>query len=419
MFETVIIVFVALAAGLGIGYLVGKSRFEPLTHAAQAESSRLATQLEEERKLSQSHLDKAREEARQQADARISEMRTFMQESLRQMEQRFSGLAGQVLDDQKLKLEKDANTHLNLLLKPLEDNLQHLHQELQDSKLKGVAQHTSFLEAIKRLEEQAASVGREADNLARALKTDSKLQGDWGEMVLDTLLERSGLTKGVEYQVQENFHTEDGRNVRPDVVVYFPEGRSIIIDSKVSLTAFADYTRATDDAERAEALKRHLESVRAHVVELSDKNYPKDVKGSPEYVIMFMPTEASYLAAVGADDKLNLFAWERKVILACPNILIMTLQIINNVWQSARQTKNVEKVIDAANKLYSQFALFAESFEQLGKSIDSLDKSYGLARKRLLEGKGNFVGRLESMRQLGLAPKKDMPTSLTEAADEA
>lgn len=344
---------------------------------------------------------------------RMKEMRNYSQQTFANMEARFSMLANQILDSQKEKLETDNNSHMNLILKPLEDNLYRLDKVIRDVNEKSIEHHTSFQDAIKRLEEQTLTIGKEADNLARALKNETKIQGDWGEMVLSNILERSGLRKGEEFELQKNFQSDNGDDHRPDVIIRFPEGKNLIIDSKVSLKDFMDYVNATTTIERKEFLKRHVDSVRKHIKELSLKNYPKDVKGSPDYVLMFMPSEASYIAAVQYDANLTTFAWSKKVIMVCPNTLIMTLQIVNNIWQSARQAKNVEKIISAANELYYHFALFTDTYVKMGNTLNTLQNDYDLGRKRLSEGRGNLVDRFEKMKELGLSPKKEISDKLT------
>ncbi len=347
-----------------------------------------------------------------ESDHRINDIKNYSQESLKNMQDRFNMLSTQILDIQKEKFEQESSHHLHQILRPIHDNLVQLDRTLKETNEKSTAQSFSFQEAIKKLSEQTASIGKEANQLAHALKNNSKVQGDWGEMILSNILEKSGLREGEEYEVQKNFKSADGANVRPDVVIHFPERKHIVIDSKVSLKDFTDYMNAEDTASQEQALKRHLLSVRNHIDELSRQNYPKDVKGSPEYVIMFMPSEASYVYAIQADENINSYAWSRKVIIACPNILIMTLQIVNNIWQSARQARNVEKIIASANDLYYHFALFTEVFSKIGRGLDTLQNDYVVAKKRLSEGRGNLVQRFENMRSLGLSPKKEIDDKL-------
>lgn len=345
---------------------------------------------------------------------RMKETGDYLQQALSNMETKFRVLANEILDSQKEKLENENNSHLDLVLKPLHDNLDRLDKVIHDVNEKSIQHHTSFQDAINRLGEQTLSIGREADNLARALKNETKIQGDWGEMVLSNILEHSGLREGEEFEIQKNFKGMDGENVRPDVIVNFPDKKRLVIDSKVSMKDFVDYINAEDTILREKALKQHVESIRRHINELYQQNYQRNVKGAPEYVIMFIPSEASYVAAVQADENLNTYAWSKKVIIVCPNTLIMTLQIVNNIWQSDRQVRNVEKIINAANDLYYHFANFTETYSKMGRTLETLQGDYELGRKRLSEGKGNIVQRFENMKELGLSPKKNIDSKFIE-----
>lgn len=408
MVETFIFVLLGLAAGLVLGFILGKNQVKMLLGATQRENANLQKQMEQ-----------SREEARQQQKEKTEEMENFSRRSLESMQNTFRDLANQVLEAKTEKLQSDSNERLDLMLKPLKDNISQLGKAVQDNNEKAVHNHSVFQETIRQLTEQTQNIGKEADNLARALKSDSKMQGDWGEMVLTNILQKSGLEEGREFYTQENYKTAEGQNVRPDVVVKFPDEHTIVIDSKVSLTAFSDYVNAETKPEREEALKRHVDSVKKHIQELSQQNYPKDVYGSAEYVIMFMPSEASYVAAVQADEKLNSWAWEKKIVIACPNILIMTLQIVNNVWKTDRQDKNLRKIVGQANDLYDKFVTFVEVFEKVGKGIDGVQKDYEVARKRLVDGRGNLVNRLEDLKRLGgLIPKKELDDKIKEEAGE-
>lgn len=424
MIEILLIFLVGIAIGVGGGFLLGKNYLKPLLltssqneEYAKKDVERLQKELENARLEAIKFVAEVKREAKEEMLSRDNEMRSFSQDSLKNMEAKFNMLANQVLEKQTEKLQKDNDNHLDLVLNPLKENLNKLDHAIKDVSEKSIEHHTSFKEAIKRMEEQTKNIGKEADNLARALKSDSKMQGDWGEMILDHILEKSGLRKGFEYKVQENIKTEDNKNVRPDIIVEFPDKRSIIIDSKVSLTAFSEYINAEDEIVRNDALKRHVDSVRKHVNELANKSYSKDVKGSSEYVIMFMPSEAAYVAAVQADNNLNSYAWDQRIIIACPNIIIMTLQIVNNIWQSARQERNVEKIINAANGMYQEFVLFVNAFDKVGKDLKNLQDDYDIGWKRLVEGRGNLIQRFEGMKSLGLSPKKEMDSHILEEAD--
>lgn len=304
--------------------------------------------------------------------------------------------------------------HLN----SLEQLLKPLGHDIEDFRTQFVKGHASLDGYIKALVEQTTSLGEEADALAKALKGNTKLQGNWGEAVLANLLSASGLTEGRDYTLQE--HHADGRGsvAIPDVVVHLPQSRNLIIDSKVSLKAFTEYV-ATDDAlEQDRLLKEHVRSVRQHVKELSVKNYNKIVPDSIGYVLMFIPGEAAYVAAVTADPTLPTEAYAQHVIIINPTNLLMALQLAYNLWQSELQSRSVNEIYSSAEKLYKKFSTFAQNFVKIGNSIDQLQRTYGDAQRQLSTGRGNIVSQLEGWKKKGLNPSASLPDELTQDSGE-
>lgn len=300
--------------------------------------------------------------------------------------------------------------HLN----SLEQLLKPLGHDIEDFRTQFVKGHASLDGYIKALVEQTTSLGEEADALAKALKGNTKLQGNWGEAVLSNLLSASGLTEGRDYTLQE--HHADGRGsvAIPDVVVHLPQSRNLIIDSKVSLKAFTEYV-ATDDAlEQDRLLKEHVRSVRQHIKELSVKNYNKIVPDSIGYVLMFIPGEAAYVAAVTADPTLPTEAYAQHVIIINPTNLLMALQLAYNLWQSELQSRSVNEIYTSAEKLYKKFSTFAQNFVKIGNSIDQLQRTYGDAQRQLSTGRGNIVSQLEGWKKKGLNPSASLPDELTQ-----
>ena len=263
-------------------------------------------------------------------------------------------------------------------------------------------------QAISSLKEQTQRIGSDAANLTKALKGDSKMQGDWGEMVLSTILENSGLRKNEEYFVQENTKDENGNNYRPDVIVRFPEGRSVVIDSKVSLKAYSDATATDDETERERLLKEHARSVRKHVDELAAKDYGRLVDDAIGFVLMFIPNETSYIAAMQQQPDLNRYAYQKHIIIISPSNLLMALQLAYNLWQYDRQNKNVEEIVRRAADLYDKVAGFEETFTVIGNYINKISDSYSKAKNQLYTGKGNVMGKVEALKQLGVTPKKQI-----------
>ncbi len=284
------------------------------------------------------------------------------------------------------------------LLDPLDRDLKDFHERM-------VTGNTELKTNIQALVSQTQSVGQQAEQLTRALQGNNKIQGNWGEGILKNVLSASGLEPGRDFEVQ--VHLPDG--LVPDVIVHLPENRHLVVDSKVSLTAFIAYANAEDEDERRRLLRKHLDSVRTHVSELSAKHYEKRVAGAIGYVLMFIPHEAAYVAAVTADNNLSAEAYKRHVILVNPTNLLMALQLTENLWQSERQKKNVEQIYHSAERLYKKFVLFSENFQRIGQSIQSLHSTYDRALGQLAEGKGNIIHQLEDWKQKGLSTSENIP----------
>ena len=374
----VIIAIVSLVAGYAIGTL--RSQREAIAAKAQL-------------KAEQQHAD---ENMRRQAQALRVEFKAMSVEMMRTQ--------GDALREQHLH-------SLESLLKPLGHDIESFRSQF----VKG---HASLDGYIKALVEQTQSLGREAEDLAKALKGNTKLQGNWGEAVLANLLSASGLTEGRDYTLQS--HVNDGRGsvAIPDVVVHLPENRNVIIDSKVSLKAFTDYVAADDALEQDRLLKEHVRSVRAHIKELGAKNYDRLVPDSIGYVLMFIPGEAAYVAAVTAAPTLPTEAYAQHVILINPTNLLMALQLAYNLWQSELQSRSVSEIYASAEKLYKKFSTFAQNFVKIGNSIDQLHRTYDEAQRQLSTGRGNIVSQLEGWKKKGLTPSSSIPDELTAESDE-
>lgn len=266
--------------------------------------------------------------------------------------------------------------------------------------------------AVKELREQTERIGNDAASLTQALKGDSKMQGDWGEMILDKTLEDCGLIQGQQYFLQENYKDKDGNNFRPDAVIVFPNEERAVIDAKVSLTAYQAAIREENATERERYLKEHVFSIKKHVDELSAKNYEKLVPGCIGFVLMFVPYESGYSAALKTDPSILQYAYRKHIIILSPSNLLMALQLTHTMWQNFRMTKNVEEILHQSNELFDKFVIFAETFVKLGADIDRLQQDFNRAKGQLNEGKGNIVRRLEGLKILGISPKKQIPESL-------
>ena len=330
----------------------------------------------------------------------------------------FRNLAGEIMEQNAGKLKDTNRESMDGLLKPLREQLENLGKAVTHTNETAAGHKASLESAIKAMMEKTESLGRDAENLTLALRGNTKKQGDWGEMILERMLEESGLRKGEEYFVQENHKTEDGRDVRPDVVIRFPDSRCVVVDSKVSLTAYALYSAAEKEEDRKNYLNAHVASVRKHIDELAGKDYSSIVEGTISYVLMFMPNEASYMAALQHSSELPMEAYRRRIILISPTNLLMALQLAYNLWQKERQTRNVEKIFDRATKLYEKMCLVQDSLEKVGKGIEQAQNAYTKACDQLYRGRGNYARQLDDLRSMGICPSKRLKLSDADEVEE-
>lgn len=350
-----------------------------------------------------------------EAKARLEAEKAHANEALRRQTEalraEFKALSADVMRSQSESLRNQHLQSLEQMLKPLGNDIERFRTQF-------VTGHASLDRYIKDLVEQTASLGKEAEDLSKALKGNTKIQGNWGEAVLANLLSASGLTEGRDFTLQAHHSDGKGSVAIPDVIVHLPGKRNVIIDSKVSLKAFTDYVAADTPSEQARLLKEHVKSVREHVKELSEKNYARLVPDSIGYVLMFLPGEAAYVAAVTADPQLPTEAYTRHVILINPTNLLMALQLAYNLWQSEMQSRSVNDIYLSAEKLYKKFTNFAENFVRIGTAIDKLQSLYGDSYKQLATGRGNIVSQLEGWKKKGLTPTSQLPKELTEGCDD-
>ena len=391
----------------------------------------LKKQLEAEREYAKRMLDQADDNlqrANQNLDRERQHAEDLRKESDQRWEQKLESLkkdmqntAAKELAAKQEELQRANRTQMDDLLRPIKEQFTDFKRAVDESKTQNEVNKTELQKAFENtmklfqqqqqqtvdsLKQQTERIGEDAANLSRALKGESKTQGDWGEMVLETLLENSGLQRDEEFFVQESVKSEDGATFRPDVVVRFPEGRSVVIDSKVSLTAYADAVATDDEHERDRLLAEHAKSVRRHVDELSAKSYDKLVEDAIGFVLMFVPNENSYIAAMKQQPDLNRYAYQKRIIIISPSNLLMALQLAYNLWQYDRQSKNVEKIVKTAADLYDKVAGFTETFTDLEGQLQRLVRNFEQARGQLFDGKGNVLRRIDGLRALGVTPKK-------------
>lgn len=414
-----IAIVLVLVVGVVVGYFIGmlkaaKTASEEKTQwVAKAEV--LASEVEQQKRMAEHERQYAaqlREESDRQWEQKLEALRQEMQK-----------MAAEQLAAKQSALQESNRQQMNELLRPVKEQFADFKKSVEESKTlnevnKKELQHTfeatmrlfqqEQQQTVLMLKEQTSKIGSDAANLTKALKGDSKMQGDWGEMVLETILENSGLRKDEEFFIQENTKDENGKNYRPDVIVRFPEGRSVVIDSKVSLTAYTDALATDEEADRERLLKAHALSVRKHIDELAEKDYSKLVDDAIGFVLMFIPNETSYIAAMKQQPDLSRYAYQKKIIIISPSNLLMALQLAYNLWQYDRQNKNVEKIVKTAADLYDKVATFEDTFTGIGDLITRLSGIYDKAKKQMYDGPGNVMRRVEGLKALGVTPKKQL-----------
>lgn len=346
-------------------------------------------------------------------------------EALRQeMMLQFNVLASDVLKRNSESLKEANSEQIDALLRPLKENIESFKKTISEGYVKESSSRKLLEVQIERLVKLNETIGEEARNLTSALKGNSKVQGDWGEMILETLLENAGLERGINFETQLTrdsggnvLKNDEGKLLRPDVLIKLPDNHSIIVDSKVSLTAFVDYCNAEDENVRIVAGKKHLQSVYAHIDELHAKMYQNNLKGAADYVMMFIPNESAYIAAVQLDINLWKYAYERGVIIVSPTHLFSVMSIVSQLWRQDKQNRNAMLIAERGGKLYDKLVLFMDSFEKVGKSIDDAMTSYNKSFNQLRTGKGNVLRQAEDMKALGAKASKSLPERLSDSAE--
>ncbi|RPH31204.1 MAG: DNA recombination protein RmuC [Bacteroidales bacterium] len=328
----------------------------------------------------------------------------------------FKLLADQILEDKTQRFTKMNQENLDRLLKPLGENIQQFQKQVQEVYEKESKERFSLGNEVKQLRELNQTISQEAKNLTDALKGQAKTQGNWGEMILESILEKSGLVKGREYSVQESIKDQEGKRFQPDVILSYPDNRKVIIDSKVSLVAYERYSASSTKEEQDKALLEHLRSIRSHIDSLSSKSY-QDMVGSLDSVMMFIPIEPAYMVVMEADSELWNYAYSRRVLLISPTNLIAALKLIYNLWQHEFQNRNAIEIAERGGKLYDKFVGFVENLTAIGENIHKAHASYESAFSQLRDGKGNLISQAKQLKELGVKAKKTIPSELIDDND--
>jgi DNA recombination protein RmuC len=330
----------------------------------------------------------------------------------------FENLANKILEEKSNKFTEQNKENMKNILLPLQDKIQLFEKKVEDTHKESIDYHAALRQQILGLSEMNAQMSRETMNLTKALKGDSKMQGNWGELVLERVLEKSGLEKDREYFVQQSHTNQEGQRVFPDVVINLPDGKKMIVDSKVSLTAYEKYCNEEDDIIRKSYLKEHVNSIKRHVDQLGEKNYYDLYQmESPDFVLLFIPLEPAFATALNEDVTLYNKAFEKNIVIVTPSTLLATLRTIDSMWANQKQQENAFEIARQAGALYDKFQGFVDDLIKVGKKIDESKVEYGLAMNKLVDGKGNLVTSVERLKKMGAKAKKALPESIINRAE--
>jgi len=344
-------------------------------------------------------------------------------EEVEQLQQKFTkefeNLANKILEEKSLKFTERNEKNIKNILSPLNEKIQLFEKKVEESQKENISIHAALKEQLLNLQTQNLKITQEAENLTKALKGDSKMQGNWGELVLERVLEKSGLEKDREYLVQQSFTREDGSRVLPDVIINLPDGKKMVVDSKVSLTDYERYVNAENDDLQAKFLKDHINSLKRHVDQLSAKKYEDLYEmESPDFVLLFVPIEPAFAIAINNDNLLYNKAFEQNIVIVTPSTLLATLRTIDSMWNNEKQQRNAIEIARQAGALYDKFEGFTSDLLKVGKKIDEAKGEYKGAMNKLVEGRGNIITSIEKLKKMGAKAKKSLPEPLLKRAQD-
>jgi len=432
-------IIIAFIIALSIGIFLGKTLFSAqskLDKASLEEKTNSLLQQIEQLKNQLNQTVQEREKIRTEKEAlaiqlskketdfdHLLERHKEQKEEVEKLQEKFTkefeNLANKILEEKTVKFTEQNKENLKNILSPLQDKIQLFEKKVEDTHKESIDYHAALRQQILGLREMNEQMSKETLNLTKALKGDSKMQGNWGELVLERVLEKSGLEKGREYEVQQSFVTEEGNRLFPDVVINLPDGKKMIVDSKVTLTAYERYINAEDETEKAQYLKEHLIAIKRHVDQLSEKNYHDLYQmESPDFVLLFIPIESAFALALNEDTSLYNKAFEKNIVIVTPSTLLATLRTIDSMWTNQKQQENAVEIARQAGALYDKFEGFVSDLVKIGKKMDEAKVEYGNAMNKLFDGKGNLINSVEKLKKMGAKAKKALPENILQRANK-
>ncbi len=433
------VIIISIITGFFIGKYVASLKNRSEKSTVNERANQLQFQLEEYKKTTENQLTeitKQREEIRREKDFLNTELTRrnaeFENLQLKNQEQKdeveklqekftkeFENLANKILDEKSNKFTEQNKENIKNILTPLQEKINTFEKKVEQTHKESIDYHAALRQQILGLKDLNEQMSKEATNLTKALKGDSKMQGNWGELVLERVLEKSGLEKDREYFVQQSFTKENGERVLPDVVIYLPDNKKMVIDSKVTLTAYERFVNEDNDDLKANYLKEHINSLKRHVDQLSEKNYQDlyDIE-SPDFVLLFVPIEPAFAIAINEDNKLYNQAFEKNIVIVTPSTLLATLRTIDTMWNNEKQQRNAIEIARQAGALYDKFEGLVKDLTGVGKKIDDAKKDYSAAMNKLVDGRGNLITTVEKLKKMGAKAKKSLPEAIIKRATE-
>lgn len=402
---------------------IWNEREKQLHHNLETLKQELLRSEAEKKHLQSEKEQQGQQLVRYQADLEnLQRINTEQRETVEKLQEKFTkefeNLANKILEEKSTKFTKQNQENIKQLLSPLQEKIQLFEKKVDESQKESFGLHQALKEQLLNLQTQNLKITQEAENLTRALKGDSKVQGNWGELVLERVLEKSGLEKDREYSVQQSFAREDGSRVMPDVIIHLPDGKKMIVDSKVSLTHYERYINA-EEGERPRFLRDHVTSLRKHVEQLSAKKYEDLYEmESPNFVLMFVPVEPAFAIAINEDNTLYNKAFEQNIVIVTPTTLLATLRTIDSMWSYEKQQRNAIEIARQAGALYDKFEGFVTDLTKVGKKMDEAKTEYSGAMNKLVSGRGNIITSIEKLKKMGAKAKKSIPQPILKRAQE-